>query len=83
MYNPLHRSFKSVVRITALVLKAVRLFKIKRVLGLIRDGKADKKVLEEYDVPPVKFTVFTATSEDQLKSEDRNTKYFMLNCTRL
>ena len=34
-------------------------------------------------MPPVKFTVFTATSEDQIKSEDRNTKYFMLNCTRL
>ena len=58
LFNPLLRSFKSVVRITALVLKAVRLFKRKRIQGLIRDGKVGEEALKESDVPPAKFTVF-------------------------
>ena len=61
LYNPLSRSFKSVVRITALVLKAVKSFKKFRILKLVKQGKLNKESLKEFDVKPIKFSVFTAS----------------------
>ena len=64
LYNPLLRSFRSVVRITALVLKAVKRFKKMRISKLVKQGKLDKDALKEFDVTPIKFSVFATTHED-------------------
>ena len=50
LYNPLLRSFRSVVRITALVLKAVKCFKKMRISKLVKQGKVEKDALKEFDV---------------------------------
>ena len=62
LYNPLLRSFKSVVRITALVLKAVKCFKKLRIFRLNKNGKMDESALNEPDTKQIKFTVFNANS---------------------
>ena len=59
LYNPLLRSFRSLVRITALVLKAVKIFKKRRTMKLIKDGKLSVEALDEFDISPVRFTVFS------------------------
>ena len=53
------------VRITALVLKAVRAFKKSRLIKLIQDGKTDKKELKHLTQPPTKFTIFTADANTE------------------
>ena len=62
LYNPLLRSFKSVVRITALVLKAVKCFKTLRISRLIKNGKMDESALDKPDINQTKFTVFNANT---------------------
>ena len=64
LYNPLLRSFRSVVRITALVLKAVKCFKKLRISKLVKQGKLEKDALKEFDVKPINFEVFAVINEE-------------------
>ncbi len=57
LFNPMNRSFRPVVRITALVLKAVRLFKIGRIKSLIKRGEASNEDLEKLQPAPVQFSL--------------------------
>lgn len=58
LFCPLKRSFKSLVRITALVLVAVRKFKKLLLKKKIERGEAQKSALKTVDFEPSKFSVF-------------------------
>ena len=58
LYPPLNRSFKSVVRITALVLLAVAKFKRLSIRKKIERGEQSKLALRAVDFPPARSKVF-------------------------
>ena len=58
LYPPLKRSFKSTVRITALVLLAVAKFKRFLIKKRIERGEQTKLALRAVDFPPIRFKVF-------------------------
>ena len=58
VYPPLKRSFKALVRITALVILAKNKFKKLLIRKKIEREEADKSELKNLDFPPPKFAVF-------------------------
>ena len=58
LYSPLKRSFSSLVRITALVLRACRKFMLQRKGRMTKPNE-----LEKYNVKPAKFSIFTIAKE--------------------
>ena len=58
LYPPLARGFTSVVRITALVLLAVRKFKKYAIKARIKKRELSEDALKTLDFPPVRFKVF-------------------------
>ena len=91
IYDPLSRSFGSVVRITALVLKAVKIFKMKRIVKLIKKEKCDETELEKFEITPIKFSIFYASmsapeqkpdQKEKIKNETK-THFFNSNCGKL
>ena len=79
IYPPLKRSFKSVVRITALVLVATRKFKKLVILKRIRENQIDASELKRLDFHPAKFTVFNCQivyKECNYPGEEKLASYF-------
>ena len=58
LYLPLKRSFKSLVRITAVVLLAVAKFKKWGIKRRIREGRLPRNALKTVDFLPAKFKIF-------------------------
>ena len=77
IYPPLKRSFKSVVRITALVLLAAAKFKRLLLRKKIERGEQTKLALKVLDFPPAKFKVFNhqMSNVDIDDKEDSDSKF--------
>ena len=72
IYPPLKRSFKSLVRITALVLLAWTKFKVLLVKKQISRGEKLKCDLKELDSKPPAFSVFHWTSKADTEEKDED-----------
>ena len=63
VFSPTRRKFSVFIRITALVLRAIRQFKTKALLKRIKEGESEESELESMNIPAAKFSVFYV-SED-------------------
>ena len=70
LYHPLTRSFKSLVRITALALLAWVKFKRKLIKMKIESGEITTAELKELNFPPAKFSVFNHKVEEVKTEHD-------------
>ena len=59
VFSPTHRKFKSFIRVTALVLKAIKLFKLGLIARRSREGKACQFDLESLSAPAQKFSLLS------------------------
>ena len=62
VYSPTNRKFPSFVRITALVLKAAKLFKLKLIASQVRNGKESRFSRDSFSVPAQKFSLLSQSS---------------------
>ena len=68
IYPPLKRGFRSTVRITSIVLKAVRKFKYLRMKSKVRNGEATLEDVEnqENEIEAGKFAIFNCSRKEGL-----------------
>ena len=70
LFPPLKRSFKSLVRVTALVLVAISKFKKLLIKKQIERGEKSKLDMKALDFKPPIFTVFQCSSKPDLDEDD-------------
>ena len=75
IYSPTKRNFASFVRITSLVLEAVRIFKLKLMKKKIRNGQSQPSELESLSLPPQRFFLFCANTSNNSQQEPPLPRY--------
>ena len=78
IFDPLKRSFKSTVRITALVLVASRKFKKLLLKKQIERDEKCVEVLKEIDFAEPKFSIFSTKTTTQLKPNQTSTPLVLM-----